>query len=153
LVRRWWIAAAFLFGLVFPTGGMGGQAEKAAVSLTGQISDEDGAPLSGVEVQVFVGGLLAARGRSGEDGGYEVGFSFEQSNDPTVVVWWVPKSEDQVVEMAVVRESARARALGLWSPCLPRLGEAHDLHHDLTLRRRTDYDRFLKESDCLGNRR
>jgi hypothetical protein len=119
------------------------------VRLSGQVHDLAGAPLSGVRVKAFVGGILRGSAVTDEEGRYGVGFSLEAPSDPSVVVWWLPAAPRQVPELLVLRESAQAKALRLWSPCLPRLELASEMSYDLTLRQEDEKLEELSGSDCL----
>ena len=111
-----WIASAIVAG-----SGTAGSGAPHEVILRGVARDEAGAPLADLEIKVFVDGFRQTSAVSGDDGAYSLALSFDAEADPTVVVWWIPREAGRVPELAILRESARARALGIWSPCIPRL--------------------------------
>lgn len=141
-----WIGAAFV--AVFCTAAPGTPRE---VTLRGTARDETGAPLPDLEIKTFVDGFRQATGASRNDGAYSVVVSFDEESDPTVVVWWIPREAGRVPELAILRESARARILGIWSPCIPRLESGPEPVFDVVICREAEKLRRLRESDCLGS--
>ncbi|MBM3287995.1 MAG: carboxypeptidase regulatory-like domain-containing protein [Candidatus Eisenbacteria bacterium] len=118
------------------------------VSLSGAITDGSGKPLPGVSVRAFIGGLPCASATSDADGVYLVEFGFDPELDETIIVWWIAPRTDLVSELALVRESARDRAQGLWGPCVPRIGSLRRQERSVQILDRAAVRRRLADSGC-----
>jgi len=108
-------------------GPAGAPLAEVRVELSGTVRQgrSDGDSLvAGAQVKGFVDGFLVATGVSDARGEYTLSIGWSEAADPTVAVWWISPDPAHVPEIALLRESARARELGLWSPCLPRLAAA-----------------------------
>ncbi len=92
------------------------------MTLSGMVGDESGSPMPGAAVRIYQGGRLAGAALADRDGNYRLEFAIDPALDETVLVWWVSPRTDLISEIAIVRESARDRALGIWGPCVSRIG-------------------------------
>ncbi len=120
--------------LALPTGAVPAPPEsRLLLTLVGTVGDETGSPLPGASVRVFRAGRPAGAAQVGGDGTYRLEFYVDPALDETIVVWWVSPRTDLVSECAIVRESARDRALGLWGPCVPRIGAIREQSRDVRL--------------------
>jgi len=117
--------------------------------LEGRVADAAAEPLAGVRVKAFADGLLRADAVSDSSGRYALTFPVEVDADPSVIVWWLPEATGLVPELLVLRESAAARRLSLWSACLPRLELGPRLVYDVTLLGEREKLDALAASDCL----
>lgn len=126
--------------------------------MSGRVTNEAGDPLPGVTVKAFVDGFPGATFLSDPEGRYALrfplsGLGVDGPDASTVVVWWIPTRErDLLPEIVLLRESPRARDLGLWSPCLPRIGVRPVMTHDVVLYPQATKLRLLAESKCLEER-
>jgi len=143
------IGSLVVFGLLLgggvdePTRPQGGQPGPLPITLAGAATDGEGHPLAGVLVRLYVGGLAAASTRTDASGSYALDFVVDPETDETMLVCWTASRRDLVPEFAIIRESANDRALGLWSPCVPRIAPERAQHWTVqlldaaTLRQRT----------------
>jgi hypothetical protein len=92
------------------------------MTLSGMVGDESGSPMPGAAVRIYQGGRPAGAALADRDGNYRLEFAIDPALDETVLVWWVSPRTDLISEIAIVRESARDRALGIWGPCVSRIG-------------------------------
>jgi hypothetical protein len=117
--------------------------------LSGIVTDQDGSGMQGVAVQVFVEGITCAATQTDSVGSYALEFSIDPEADETVAVWWVAPRADLVPELALVRESASDRELGLWGPCVPRIGMIRRQTRSVRLLDHGTFRRELARSGCL----
>jgi hypothetical protein len=127
-------AQAVLVGLFGGTG----VAAAATVSalLLGTVRDGNGEGLPGVRVQVFLDGFPLASTHSDSLGAYRVVFPWSPEADSSVIAWWTAEESGLVPAVAVLRESAAARRLGLWEAGIPRVAAPAESVHDAVLRTR-----------------
>ncbi len=116
--------------------------------LEGRVIDASDSAVAGVDIRLFVGGRETARSLSGDDGSYRLTFDYELGTDETALVWWITPRSDLVSEMAILRESARDRALGLWSPCVPRIGWDRSMSRSVQMLGPAERTLRLRESGC-----
>jgi len=143
------VALLVFTGTQFASAQSGTGMERVPGVMSGTITDEGGAALSGINVKIFEEGLLLAEAVSGADGNYYLEFEFIPDIDWTLLTWFVPEEGDLLPNIIILRESLRSKDLGLWSPCLQR--------HELKARMRFDTvlltdDTTLKqmsELECL----
>lgn len=117
--------------------------------LQGKVTDDAGHALGGINVRAFINGFERASAITGGDGTYMLNLRYDNAEDQTIVVWWIPMMQAQVPELAILREGSRARELQIWSPCIPRLDLRPSMVHDVILRQEADKFRLLGEDDCL----
>lgn len=122
--------------------------QAAESSVTGQALDAQGHGIGGVQVKVFLDGFVRASSVTDTTGSFSLDFRSEQSADPTVVVWFLPPA-GLIPEVVMLRESQRAKARGLWSPCLPRVALGPSIRVDTTLLTPTQKIEALDRSDCI----
>jgi hypothetical protein len=106
---------------------------KSAV-LAGTVRDGKGNVVSGVRVQLFLDGFPSEAARSDSLGGYRLEFGWPATADSTVTVWWTANQDWLVPAVAVLRESATARRMGLWEATIPRIAAPAESVHDVVLR-------------------
>lgn len=117
-------------------------------SLTGIVSNAEGAVQGGVQVKVFVDGFARGNAVTGPDGAYSVAYPYDRAADQTVVIWYLPQA-GYVPEVVVLRESARAAAIGLWSPCIARIPLAPSITHDAIVHTESEKFDALSKTGCL----
>ncbi len=120
-----------------------------SMTLTGTVTDGAEEPLRGVAVRLFAEGVEQTATRSDSVGFYRLEFSTDPESDETLVVCWIAPRTDLVSELALIRESRSDRALGLWSPCIPRLGARRYGERSVRLLDRASVRGKLAGSDCL----
>ena len=120
----------------------------AESSLSGTVKDVEGVGKSGVQVKVFIDGFAQGQAMTGADGAYSLTYRFDPAADASIVVWYLPPS-GYVPELVVLRESTRAREMGLWSPCVVRAPFAPSLTHDAIVYTESGKFDALSESGCL----
>jgi hypothetical protein len=135
------IAAAVISSMVW--------AASPEVHLHGVVRDDAGEPLAEVRVQAFVDGFSRSSALSDRDGSYALAVPDGAGPDRTVVVWWIPNGSGQVPELALLCESAWARTLGIWGPCVPRLDAGTELVYDVVLHQEAEKFRLLSEAECM----
>lgn len=123
-------------------------AQDQVASFSGAVADADGLGIGGVQIKVFVDGFLKGGAVSGADGSYETSFHYEEFGDQTVVAWFVPQA-GFVPEIVVLRESAAAKSLGLWNPCLDRVDLSPSVSFDATIYEEKAKFAVLGEKDCF----
>lgn len=107
----------------------------------------EAAPLAGAAVELYVGAILRAQALSDEHGRYEISASLPADQDALVL--YRARSTEWSSEWLILRETALARSLGLFSPCFFRLPLAAEMSHDVTFRRRGDEEAAAELRDCL----
>jgi hypothetical protein len=137
--------AACLAG--FP-GMIGASPDLVPISLSGTVGDRNGTPLPGASVRVYRAGRPTVSARTDPEGGYRLEFSIDPDEDETVLVWWVSPRTDLVSDLALVRESARDRDLGLWGPCVPRIGAIREQTRSVRLLDAAEFRSKIAEQGC-----
>lgn len=117
--------------------------------LQGRVTDDGGIGLGGITVRAFINGFEKATAITGGDGAYILNLRYDNAEDQTIVVWWIPMMQTQVPELAILREGSRARELQIWSPCIPRLDLRPSVTHDVVLLQEAEKFRRLGADDCL----
>lgn len=101
--------------------------------LSGTIGDEADSPLPGAAVRVYQGARLVGASPTDREGNYRLEFAIDAARDETVLVWWISPRTDLVSEFAIVRESTRDLALGIWGPCVTRIGALREQSRSIRL--------------------
>jgi len=117
-------------------------------SLSGTVKDVEGAGKANVQVKVFVDGFAQGQAVTGADGSYSLTYSYDPAADVSIIVWYVPPA-GFVPELVVLRESTRARQMGLWSPCVVRAPLAPSVTHDAVVYTESGKFDALSQSGCL----
>jgi hypothetical protein len=118
------------------------------MTLSGTIGEESGSALPGAAVRVYQGARLAGAAVADSSGNYRLEFAIDPTVDETVLVWWVSPRTDLVSEVAIVRESARDLALGLWGPCVSRIGALREQSRSVRLLGPMAVRRRLADDGC-----
>jgi hypothetical protein len=135
--------------LALPAGVASAPSEnRLLLTLVGTVGDETGSPLPGASVRAYRAGRPAGAAPVAADGTYRLEFDVDPALDETIVVWWISPKTDLVSECAIVRESARDRALGLWGPCVPRIGAIREQSRDVRLLDAEAVRRRIAENGC-----
>jgi len=103
-----------------PTIVRSGFAGKSETTITGLVVDEKGRPLLDVNVKLYMGGLLVTEQLTSSDGGFEFTELIDYGNDITIDLWFVPPTDELVMENVLLKESAAAVQHGIYSDCVPR---------------------------------
>ncbi|MEA3408861.1 MAG: hypothetical protein U9Q95_00775 [Candidatus Eisenbacteria bacterium] len=108
-----------------PSGGVqtpvrSGFAGKSETTITGLVVDERGQPLLDVNVKLYMGGLLVTEQLTSSDGGFEFTELIDYGNDITIDLWFVPPTDELVMENVILKESSAALQHGIYSKCVPR---------------------------------
>jgi hypothetical protein len=98
-----------------------GFAGKSETTITGFVVDEKGSPLLDVNVKLYMGGLLTTEQLTSSDGTFEFTELIDYGIDVTVDLWFVPPTDEIVMENVILKESSSARQNGLYSPCVQRV--------------------------------
>jgi hypothetical protein len=118
------------------------------LTLVGTVGDETGSPLPGASVRAFRAAMPAGVTLVDRDGNYRLEFAIDPERDETVVVWWVSPRTDLVSEFAIVRESTRDRTLGIWGPCVQRIGALREQTRSIRLLAPEPLRRRIAEEGC-----
>lgn len=100
------------------TGGFAGASE---TTISGMVVDQNGKPLDGVAVKLYVGGLLISETTTSLDGGFEIYELIDYGQDVTIDMWIVPQDESLVMENVILKESTAAVENHLYSDCISRV--------------------------------
>jgi hypothetical protein len=127
--------------------GFGGISE---TTITGLVVDQSGQPLLDVSVKLYMGGLLVDEQLTSSDGGFEFTELIDYGNDITIDLWFVPPTDELVMENVLLKESTAAREYGLYSDCVPRT--RLDPITDVIIKLYTLDERIevIKRRDCIG---
>jgi hypothetical protein len=97
--------------------GFGGISE---TTITGLVVDKSGQPLLDVAVKLYMGGLLVDEQLTSSDGSFEFSELIDYGNDVTIDIWFVPPTEDLVMENVLLKESKAAMQYEIYSDCVLR---------------------------------
>ena len=103
-----------------PTIVRSGFAGKSETTITGLVVGEKGGPLLDVNVKLYMGGLLATEQLTSSDGGFEFTELIDYGNDITIDLWFVPPTDELVMENVILKESTAALQHGIYSDCVQR---------------------------------
>ena len=93
---------------------------KSETTITGLVVDEKGRPLLDVNVKLYMGGLLATEQLTSSDGGFEFTELIDYGNDITIDLWFVPPTDELVMENVLLKESTAALQHAIYSKCVQR---------------------------------
>jgi hypothetical protein len=126
-----------------------GFAGKSETTITGFVVDDSGTPLVDVNVKLYMGGLLTKEQLTSSDGTFEFTELIDYGVDVTIDLWFVPPTDELVMENVLLKESSAARQHGLYSPCTQRV--RLDPITDVVVRLYSLESRIamLKRKDCL----
>ena len=97
-----------------------GFAGKSETTITGLVVSEKGQPLLDVNVKLYMGGLLVTEQLTSSDGGFEFTQLIDYGNDVTIDLWFVPPTDELVMENVILKESSAAVQHGIYSKCVQR---------------------------------
>ncbi len=97
-----------------------GFAGTSETTITGLVVDEKGRPLLDVNVKLYMGGILATEQLTSSDGGFEFTELIDYGRDVTIDLWFVPPTDELVMENVLLKESTAALQHGIYSNCVPR---------------------------------
>lgn len=126
-----------------------GFAGKSETTITGLVIDEGNQPLLDVNVKLYMGGLLTTEQLTSSDGSFEFTELIDYGNDVTIDLWFVPPTDELVMENVLLKESSAALQHGLYSKCAlrTRLDPITDVIVKLYgLESRVE---MLKRKDCI----
>jgi hypothetical protein len=98
-----------------------GFAGKSETTVTGLVVGEDGQPMLDVNVKLYMGGLLVTEQLTSSDGAFEFTELIDYGNDVTIDLWFVPPTDELVMENVLLKESSAALQHGLYSKCVQRV--------------------------------
>lgn len=98
--------------------GFGGTSE---TTITGMVVDSKGQPLLDINVKLYMGGLLVNEQLTSSDGSFEFTELIDYGNDVTIDLWFVPPTDDLVMENVILKESTGAQQYALYSDCVQRV--------------------------------
>ncbi len=98
-----------------------GFAGKSETTITGLVVDESGQPMLDVNVKLYMGGLLVTEQLTSSDGAFEFTELIDYGNDVTIDMWFVPPTDELVMENVLLKESSSAIQNGLYSQCVQRI--------------------------------
>ncbi|MDI6808712.1 MAG: carboxypeptidase-like regulatory domain-containing protein [Candidatus Eisenbacteria bacterium] len=87
----------------------------------GRVSDAQDRSLSGISVELFVGGLAAGSAMTDEQGSYSFSIPIDYGKNETIALWFVSKNTRLIHKLYILKESKSAKEHKLLSPCVPRL--------------------------------
>lgn len=119
-----------------------------SMTLSGLVGDENDSPLPGAAVRVYQGARLASSAVADKEGNYRLEYAVDPARDETVLVWWVSPRTDLVSEFAIVCESARDRTLGIWGPCVSRIGALREQTRSVRLLSPSALRRRIADEGC-----
>jgi hypothetical protein len=74
-----------------------------------------------VNVKLYMGGLLVTEQLTSSDGAFEFTELIDYGNDVTIDLWFVPPTDELVMENVLLKESSSALQHGLYSKCVQRI--------------------------------
>ncbi|MBN2566053.1 MAG: Ig-like domain-containing protein [Candidatus Eisenbacteria bacterium] len=127
-----------------------GFAGVSETTITGLVVDQSGKPLMDVAVKLYMGGLLADEQVTSSDGSYEFSELIDYGKDVTIDLWFVPPTDELVMENVILKESTAARQYELYSDCVQRV--RLDPITDVIVKLYSLEERIemLKRKGCIG---
>lgn len=98
-----------------------GFAGKSETTITGLVVDQSGQPLLDVNVKLYMGGLLTTEQLTSSDGSFEFTELIDYGIDVTIDLWFVPPTDELVMENVILKESSAALQNGIYSNCVKRV--------------------------------
>jgi hypothetical protein len=117
------------------------------IGMQGRVTDQEGKPLARTSVRVFADGMAIATSAADDSGTYSLDFETD-GRDQTIVVFWNPGRANLVSEIALIAESEADRTLGLWNPCVPRIGLLRRLTYNPVIRDRSGLRERFDKTGC-----
>lgn len=87
---------------------------------SGTVLDVNDHPVPGVEVKLFVDGMVVGSALTEGNGYYDIRAPYDESADVTVLLWFVAPDHGLMPKMLVLHESRASKDQSLISACVPR---------------------------------
>ena len=127
----------------------GGPLPFPAQMIVGEVLGADTKPIGGVTVKLFADGKLVEIAHTTAAGEYEMRLPLSVEKDETVVLWFMPSTDDLLSQMVVVKKSSKARDARLFSRCLTEVRMRPQMRVDMSLLNKSEYISALKLKGCL----
>lgn len=123
--------------------------QKGQFTFTGTVLSRDGSAVPGVEVKLFIGGLLVENHSTDSVGQYRFRRTIDFSRDETVILWLVDPSHALAPKAFVLKESESAQDNRLLTPCFPRLAVEQKIESTVYLFDISTKARQFVEKNCI----
>ncbi|HEC83333.1 MAG TPA: hypothetical protein ENI46_02460 [Firmicutes bacterium] len=117
--------------------------------IAGQGTDSSGNPLGGVFVKLFADGRLIQSTTTTSSGSYELRLPVNIDKDETVVLWFLPATDNLLPKNVVLKKSSAARKANLFSPCTEEVRIRPQMRVDVKLVNESEYLSSLKVKNCF----
>ncbi|MGD8394098.1 MAG: hypothetical protein PVF43_01350 [Candidatus Eiseniibacteriota bacterium] len=94
---------------------------RGEITFSGTVLDQDQHAIAGIDVKLFIGGLLVEAHVTDSVGQYQFMRTIDFSRDETVMLWLVDRSRRYAPKAFVLDESEAASKASILSPCFIRL--------------------------------
>jgi len=123
--------------------------DRQLAAFAGTVLDINDRPLAGVQVKLFIDGLLAGSALTDASGAYDLRTVYDQSQDVTVLLWFMAHERGLMAKELVIRESKACLANALISKCVPRAAFTPGRQFRVYMFDPTSRNKELAEADCL----
>jgi hypothetical protein len=117
--------------------------------IEGKVTDATGQPLEGINVLLFVGGLVKTTAVTDVMGDYQISYEIDYAKDESIVLWYAPGMPPWLPKAVVLRESSKAASNSLFSPCIPKIELKMAMKFDVSMVDAKTRTMQLAESNCL----
>jgi hypothetical protein len=117
--------------------------------VAGEVSGSDGTELGGVAVKLFADGRLIELTHTSTSGAYEMPLPLSVEKDETVVLWFVPGTDNLMPQAVILKKSSRAGGADLFSGCTAEVRMRPQMRVDTRLLTDSEYVASLKATGCL----
>lgn len=122
---------------------------KGETRVTGTVLDRREHPLSGVEVKLFVDGVLRREVTTDAVGQYDFKHLINYTGKETVAIWFVDPKRTLVPKALILAESPASKQAKLLSPCFPRVQFEEVVESRVHLFDRETRSQQIFASECL----
>jgi hypothetical protein len=114
----------------------------------GKVADATGAGMPGVTVKLFADGELVESDRANSSGEFELDLPLNMETDETVVLWFVPGTDQYLMKCIVLKKSAVASQMGMFGRCANEVEMQAQMRVDTSLLTEDQLVEFIKARGC-----
>jgi hypothetical protein len=120
------------------------------VEIYGLVTDANGLPMAGINVNLFVAGLEEKSAVTDTSGTFSMTHPIDPAADETVVLWFTPpRGMGLVREIVVLKESEASAMRGHYGPCVTKAILSPSTFLEVQILDQAGYATKIEESECM----
>jgi len=120
------------------------------VEIYGLVTDANGLPMAGINVNLFVAGLEEKSAVTDTSGTFSMTHPIDLAADETVVLWFTPpRGMGLVREIVMLKESEASAMRGHYGPCVKKAILSPSTYLEVQILDQAGYAAKIEESGCM----